>query len=49
LSGGPEEIAEGLRAYRREGIDLMQISVDNISMGAIERLGPALELLRKSD
>ena len=47
LSGGPEEIAEGLRAYRREGIDHMQISVDNIQTGAIERLGPALELLKK--
>jgi alkanesulfonate monooxygenase SsuD/methylene tetrahydromethanopterin reductase-like flavin-dependent oxidoreductase (luciferase family) len=47
LNGSPEEIAEGLRAYHREGISHAQISVDNISTGAIERLGPALELLRK--
>ncbi len=49
LGGSSEEIAEGLRAYQREGISHAQISVDNISTGAIERLGPALELLRKGE
>jgi alkanesulfonate monooxygenase SsuD/methylene tetrahydromethanopterin reductase-like flavin-dependent oxidoreductase (luciferase family) len=48
LSGTPAEIAEGLMAYHREGIAHVQISVDQISTAAIERLAPALELLRKA-
>jgi alkanesulfonate monooxygenase SsuD/methylene tetrahydromethanopterin reductase-like flavin-dependent oxidoreductase (luciferase family) len=47
LSGEPEVFAEGLRAYHREGIAQVQISVDQISTAAIERLGPGLELLKK--
>ena len=47
LVGEPAEIAEGLSAYRAEGIAHVQVSIDNISTGAIERFAPALELLRK--
>lgn len=48
LSGEPEVFAEGLREYHREGIAQVQISVDNISIAAIERLGPGLDLLKKA-
>ena len=47
LVGEPAEIAEGLSAYRREGIAHVQVSIDRISTGAIERFAPALGLIRK--
>jgi alkanesulfonate monooxygenase SsuD/methylene tetrahydromethanopterin reductase-like flavin-dependent oxidoreductase (luciferase family) len=47
LVGEPAEIAEGLSAYRAEGIAHVQVSIDNISRGAIERFAPALEIIRK--
>ena len=47
LVGEPAEIAEALSAYRREGIAHVQVSIDRISTGAIERFAPALELIRK--
>ena len=49
LSGEPAEIAEGLRAYWREGISHVQISMDKISTKAIERFAPVLELLGKAE
>ncbi len=49
LRGEPAEIAEGLMAYWREGIAHVQISVDKISTAAIERLAPALDLLKKAE
>ncbi len=47
LVGEPAEIAEGLSAYRGEGITHVQVSIDRVSTGAIERFAPALALLRK--
>ena len=47
LVGGPAEIAEELSAYRGQGISHVQVSIDRISTGAIERFAPALELVRK--
>ena len=47
LVGEPVEIAAGLSAYLGEGIAHVQVSIDQISTGAIERIAPALELIRK--
>lgn len=47
LVGEPTEIAAGLSAYRREGISHVQVSIDRISTAAIERIAPAIELIRK--
>ena len=47
LAGEPAEIAEELSAYRGEGISHVQVSIDRISTGALERFAPALELVRK--
>ena len=43
LEGPPEVIAEGLRAYAREGIGAVQLVVDPITAGSIEALAPVLE------
>jgi alkanesulfonate monooxygenase SsuD/methylene tetrahydromethanopterin reductase-like flavin-dependent oxidoreductase (luciferase family) len=43
LVGPPEVIAEGLRAYAREGIGAVQLVVDPITREAIEALAPVLE------
>ena len=40
-------IAEERSTYRGEGISHVQVSIDRISTGAIERFAPALELVRK--
>ena len=48
LRGSAEEIAEALRAYADHGIGHLQLVVDPITCDAIERLAPALELLRKT-
>lgn len=45
LEGPPDVLAEGLRAYAREGIGAVQLVVDPITVGSIEALGPLLELL----
>ncbi len=45
LSGPPDVIAEGLRAYAREGVKHVQLVLDPITIESIEALGPALELL----
>jgi alkanesulfonate monooxygenase SsuD/methylene tetrahydromethanopterin reductase-like flavin-dependent oxidoreductase (luciferase family) len=44
-SGQPDELADALRAYAREGIGHVQLVLDPITVGAIEELAPALELL----
>ena len=48
LIGGPDEIAEELTAYWREGVTHVQMNIDQISPKAIEKFAPALELLKKS-
>ena len=45
LEGSSEVIAEGLRAYAREGIGAVQLVVDPITAGSIELLGRVLEEL----
>ena len=49
MMGGPAEIAEELRAYRREGVAHVQINMDGLTTKTIEQFAPALELLRKSE
>jgi probable F420-dependent oxidoreductase len=43
LTGSPAAIAAGLRAYAAAGIHEVQLVVDPITMGSIERLAPVLE------
>lgn len=45
LVGSSYEIAAGLRAFAREGISHLQLVVDPITVGSIERLAPTLEAL----
>jgi len=45
LEGRPEEIADGLRAYAREGIGHVQVVIDPITPASLEALGPVLENL----
>lgn len=45
LSGPPEVLAEGLRAYARAGIAHVQLVLDPISLNAIAEMARALELL----
>jgi alkanesulfonate monooxygenase SsuD/methylene tetrahydromethanopterin reductase-like flavin-dependent oxidoreductase (luciferase family) len=45
LVGPPDVLAEGLRAYAREGIGAVQLVVDPITVGSIEALGRVLEQL----
>jgi alkanesulfonate monooxygenase SsuD/methylene tetrahydromethanopterin reductase-like flavin-dependent oxidoreductase (luciferase family) len=45
LTGSPEAIAEGLRAYARAGVAEVQLVVDPITLESLEGLAPALELL----
>ena len=45
LEGSSDEIAEGLRAYAREGIGHVQLVIDPITEASIEALGPVLEKL----
>ncbi len=48
MIGGPDQIAEELTAYRREGVAHVQINMDAISTKAIEKFAPALDLLKKA-
>ena len=48
-SGNLPSVAEALRAYAREGIGHVQLVLDPITLGAIEALAPALELLDGGD
>lgn len=45
LSGSPDELAEGLRAYAAEGIGHLQLVLDPITEASIEALAPVLERL----
>jgi alkanesulfonate monooxygenase SsuD/methylene tetrahydromethanopterin reductase-like flavin-dependent oxidoreductase (luciferase family) len=45
LNGSPEEIAESLRAFAREGISHVQVWLAPNSLGGIEAFAPVLELL----
>lgn len=45
LAGAPGDIAEGLRAYAREGIGHVQLVVDPITASAVDALAPMLAAL----
>jgi hypothetical protein len=45
LSGPPEAIADGLRAYASEGIGHVQLVIDPITVEAIEEVARALPFL----
>ena len=45
LSGTPEEIAEQLRGYTREGISHVQLYILPMTLAGLERFAPVLELL----
>jgi alkanesulfonate monooxygenase SsuD/methylene tetrahydromethanopterin reductase-like flavin-dependent oxidoreductase (luciferase family) len=45
LSGPPEAIAAGLRAYAAAGIAEVQLVLDPITPAALDELGPVLEAL----
>jgi alkanesulfonate monooxygenase SsuD/methylene tetrahydromethanopterin reductase-like flavin-dependent oxidoreductase (luciferase family) len=45
LQGTPEQIAEMLRAYAREGVAEVQLVLDPITAASIEQLAPIVELL----
>lgn len=45
LEGGPDEMAEVLRAYAREGIGHVQLVLDPITRGSIEAFAPVLARL----
>jgi alkanesulfonate monooxygenase SsuD/methylene tetrahydromethanopterin reductase-like flavin-dependent oxidoreductase (luciferase family) len=45
LEGSSDEIAEGLRAYAREGIGHVQLVIDPINEASIAALAPVLERL----
>jgi hypothetical protein len=45
LEGPPEVLADGLRAYAREGIGHVQLVVDPITEASVAALVPVLELL----
>jgi alkanesulfonate monooxygenase SsuD/methylene tetrahydromethanopterin reductase-like flavin-dependent oxidoreductase (luciferase family) len=45
LEGSAEAIADGLRAYAREGIGHVQLVIDPISEASLEALRPVLETL----
>lgn len=48
LAGEPEVLAEGLRAYAREGIAEVQLVLDPISLASIEEFAPVLDLLDRT-
>jgi probable F420-dependent oxidoreductase len=45
LQGSPEQMADELRAYAREGISHIQLVIDPINRESIERFAPVLRLL----
>ena len=47
LTGSPEEIAEALRAYAREGIAHVQLHVIPMTLAGVERFAPVLDLLEQ--
>jgi alkanesulfonate monooxygenase SsuD/methylene tetrahydromethanopterin reductase-like flavin-dependent oxidoreductase (luciferase family) len=48
LQGAPEEIAEGLRAYAREGIAHVQLVLDPITIESVRALVPVLAVLDRA-
>ena len=47
LTGSPEQIAEALRAYAREGIAHVQLHVIPMTLAGVERFAPVLDLLEQ--
>jgi len=47
LRGSPEELAAELRRFAAEGISCVQVVVDPITVGSIERLGETLAALER--
>ena len=45
LEGSPEQMAERMRAYAREGVSHVQLVIDPITRGSIEAFAPVLRLL----
>jgi probable F420-dependent oxidoreductase len=45
LTGSPEEIAEGLLGFQREGIDLVQVYLDPMTPAGVAAFAPVLEAL----
>jgi probable F420-dependent oxidoreductase len=45
LTGSPQQIADGLRAFAEVGVDHLQLVIDPITAGSIEELAPALALV----
>ena len=48
LTGPPEELAESLRAFAREGISHIQILFEPSSLASIEAFAPTLEILDRA-
>ncbi len=48
LTGSPEELAEGLRAFAREGISHLQVQLEPPTLASIEAFAPTLEVLRRT-
>ena len=46
VTDADEQIAEGLRAFHREGIDLINIYLNPMTSEGIERMAEALRVLR---
>jgi len=48
LAGTPDQMAEELRAYAREGISEVQLVLDPISLASIEEFASVLERLDRA-
>jgi alkanesulfonate monooxygenase SsuD/methylene tetrahydromethanopterin reductase-like flavin-dependent oxidoreductase (luciferase family) len=48
LYGSPEELAEALRGFAREGIEHIQVVLNPNTLASVERFAPTLELLDRS-
>jgi len=49
VKGSPEEMAESLRAFAREGVAHVQLVLDPINEASIEALAPALKLMDETN
>ena len=47
LFGEPEEVAEALHTYQREGITHVQLNMDQMTTKMIEDFAPVFELLER--
>ena len=45
LEGSPEQMADRMRAYAREGVSHIQLVIDPITRGSVEVFAPVLRLL----